>query len=300
MEIVEKLGLEEEKVDWQVAGVNHGIWLNRFRYNGENAYPLLDRWIEEKSKDWKPENPFNDQLSPAAIDMYRFYGVMPIGDTVRNSSWRYHRDLETKKKWYGEPWGGADSEIGWKWYQDTLGKVTEITKKVAKFIKENPSARLSDLGSVLGKDLSEKQFVLEVEKILDPERKSGEQHIPFIDALLNDNKARFVVNIPNRGIIHGIDDDVVVEIPALVDKNGIHPEKIEPPLPDRVVKYYLRPRIMRMEMALEAFLTGDIRIIKELLYRDPRTKNDEQVEKVIEEILALSENEEMRKHYLKR
>jgi len=300
MEIVEKLGLEEEKVDWQVAGVNHGIWLNRFRYNGENAYPLLDRWIEEKSKDWKPENPFNDQLSPAAIDMYRFYGVMPIGDTVRNSSWRYHRDLETKKKWYGEPWGGADSEIGWKWYQDTLGKVTEITKKVAKFIKENPSARLSDLGSVLGKDLSEKQFVLEVEKILDPERKSGEQHIPFIDALLNDNKARFVVNIPNKGIIHGIDDDVVVEVPALVDKNGIHPEKIEPPLPDRVVKYYLRPRIMRMEMALEAFLTGDIRIIKELLYRDPRTKNDEQVEKVIEEILALSENEEMRKHYLKR
>jgi len=91
---------------------------------------------------------------------------------------------------------------------------------------------------------------------------------------------------------------VVVEIPAFVDKEGIHPEKIDPPLPDRVIKYYLQPRIMRMEMAIEAFLSGDIRIIKELLYRDARTRDDEQVEKVIEEILMLPENEEMRKHYI--
>lgn len=109
-----------------------------------------------------------------------------------------------------------------------------------------------------------------------------------------------MINIPNKGIIQGIDDDVVVEVPAVVDRDGIHPEKIAPPLPERVVKYYLRPRIMRMEMALEAFLTGDIRIIKEVLYRDPRTKSDEQVEKVIEEILSLPENEEMRKNYLKK
>ncbi|MEQ2128528.1 hypothetical protein QTP99_00745 [Caldanaerobacter subterraneus KAk] len=48
-----------------------------------------------------------------------------------------------------------------------------------------------------------------------------------------------------------------------------------------------------------ALSTGDIDIIKELLYRDPRTQSEEQVEKVIEEILSLPENEEMRKHYLK-
>ena len=52
-------------------------------------------------------------------------------------------------------------------------------------------------------------------------------------------------------------------------------------------------------MALEAFLTGDIRILKEILHRDPRTKSDEQVEEVLKEILSLPENEEMRKHYIK-
>nr|WP_157794999.1 hypothetical protein [Caldanaerobacter subterraneus] len=50
---------------------------------------------------------------------------------------------------------------------------------------------------------------------------------------------------------------------------------------------------------ISALSTGDIDIIKELLYRDPRTQSEEQVEKVIEETLSLPENEEMRKHYLK-
>lgn len=296
-EILEALELEPTEVDWQVAGFNHAIWLNRFRYQGENAYPLLDKWIAEKAKDWQPKTPFHDQLSPVAIDMYKFYGVMPIGDTVRNATWRYHWDLPTKKKWYGPPWGGADSERGWRWYQDLLEKSVFLTKTAAKYIKENPRVSLKDLLSLGAKRLGEQEFLKELEQLLDPQRKSGEQHVPFIDALRNDNGARFIINIPNAGVIEGIPSDVVVEVPAIVDKNGIHPEKIDPPLPARVLRYYLLPRMMRMEMALEAFLTGDIRVLKELLYRDPRTKSDEQVESVIEEILSLTENAEMRKHF---
>lgn len=298
-EIIEALELDPKKVDWQVAGFNHAIWLNKFRYQGEDAYPLLEQWITEKAWSWKPKSPFNDQLSPAAIDMYKFYGVMPIGDTVRNATWRYHRNLATKRKWYGAPWGGADSELGWQWYQDSLNRTTAVTKTIAKHIKENPHVRLRDLKSLGDREPGERTFLEELHKILDPQRKSGEQHIPFIDALLNDQQARFVINVPNNGVIAGIPSDVVVEIPALVDKTGIHPEKIDPPLPSRVLKYYLYPRMLRMEMALEAFLTGDIRILKELLYRDPRTKSDEQVENVIEEILSLPENAEMRRHFHK-
>lgn len=299
-EVFDTLGLEHNKVDWQVAGVNHGIWLNRFIYEGKSAYEKLNTWIEENSHNWKPLHPFNDQLSSAAIDMYKFHGVLPVGDTVRNASWRYHKNLETKKKWYGEPWGGADSEIGWKWYQETLGKITDITKKIAKFLIENPKAKFSDIKEIFGQEAKDNELLQEMEKILDPEQKSEEQHIPFVESIVTGKKERFVVNIPNRRIIPAAENDVVVEVPAIVDSEGIHPEKIEPMLPERVIKYYLKPRIMRMEMAVEAFLTGDIDIIKELLYRDPRTQNDGQVEKVLEEILSLPENEEMRKHYLKK
>ncbi|MDW8034750.1 MAG: alpha-glucosidase/alpha-galactosidase, partial [Nitrososphaerota archaeon] len=69
-EIFRRLELNPEEVDWQVAGLNHGIWLNRFKYRGEDAYPLLDKWIKENSDKWESKNSWDMQMSPAAIDMY--------------------------------------------------------------------------------------------------------------------------------------------------------------------------------------------------------------------------------------
>jgi len=131
-----------------------------------------------------------------------------------------------------------------------------------------------------------------------PEVKSGEQHIQFIDALIKGDQERFVLNIPNKGeIIPGIPEDVVVEVPVIVDKKGIYPEELNPPIPKRIMNMYLAPRMLRMEWALEAFVSGDKRILQEILIRDPRTKSFEQAEAVIEEILALPFNKEMKKHY---
>ncbi|SHE41517.1 alpha-galactosidase [Marinitoga hydrogenitolerans DSM 16785] len=296
-EIIEKLGLDYKLTDWQVAGFNHAIWLNKFEYKGEDAYPLLDKWIEQ-NKEFNPRDPFNDQLSHAAIDMYKFYGMFPIGDTVRNSSWKYHYNLEEKKKWYGEPWGGADSEIGWKWYQNMLTEVTKIIKDFAKLVYENQDKKLSELFELsLSGNALEGHFEEEIRKILDPDKFSGEQHIPFINAIVNDKKVKLVLNIMNSDIINEIPGDVAVEVPVLVDKNGIHHEEIYPKLNRRIIKYYLYPRMIRMEMALEAFLSGDIKILEEFLIRDRRTTSYDQVKSVLKEIMELPENAEMKKHY---
>ena len=272
--LARSLGLDIREVNWQVAGFNHNIWLTRFLYKDKDAYPLVDQWIEEEAREWKPKDPFDDQMSPAAIDMYKFYGRMPIGDSVRNGSWKYHYNPETKKKWYGEPWGGADSDLGWDWYQNYLKASTDKSFKLAldksvNLLKEFP-----------------------------PEVKSGEQHIQFIDALTNGHQERFMLNITNKGpIITDIPEDVVVEVPVIVNKKGIHPEEINPPIPKRIMNMYLAPRMLRMEWALEAFVTGDKMMLQEILIRDPRTKSFEQAEVVIDELLALPFNKEMKKHY---
>lgn len=272
--IAESIGIPLEEVDWQVAGFNHNIWLTRFIYKSEDGYPYIDRWIDNKAKEWKPKTPFDDQMSPAAIDMYRFYGRFPVGDTVRNGNWKYHYDLETKKKWFGEPWGGADSEVGWAWYQEELRNATDRTLRLS-----------SDKSVSLVKEFP-------------PDTKSGEQHVPFMDALINNNKGRFVLNIPNKGqIILGIPEDVVVEVPVTVDKKGIHPEKIDPPIPEQIMDMYLVPRRLRMEWALESFISGNKKILQEILVRDPRTRSFEQARAVVEEILSLPFNREMKKHY---
>ncbi|WP_349770454.1 alpha-glucosidase AglA [Mesotoga prima] len=283
-EVAETLGIPIEEVDWQVAGVNHGIWLNRFKRNGEDLYALIQKYAANYDpRRFKPINPFNVQMSPATIDMYRFYGLVPIGDTVRNSGWKHHYNQETLVKWYGAPWGSPDSEPGWQWYKEQLGQVTGATVALAKAIEQFPEASLEKLIVEGSRGLSG-DFAKQAAQLYNKNSLSGEQHIPFIDAIINGSSARFVLNTLNEGAIPGIEDNVAVEVPALVDREGIHTEAIDPPIPERIVKWYLKPRVLRMEWALEAFIERDSDLIVEILLKDPRTKSYEQAKAVVREI----------------
>jgi len=276
--IVDILGLNPEDVRVQMAGFNHCIWMTHFLYKGKNAYPLLDEWIEKKAEDhWKSEEylegtPWDtEQMSPAAIDMYDKFGLFPIGDSVRSASpWWYHTDLETKQKWYG-PTGGFDSEIGWSSYLNLLG---EGLKKIHELAR-NPSASLT------------KAF---------PPVMSGEQHIPLIDAIANDKEAALELNIPNKGVILGIPDDVVVEIPVIASGRGVQGVHVGS-LPKRLMLYVMMPRMLRMEQILQAFLEGDRKSLLLTIMEDPRTKSFEQSKALLEETLAQPWNSEAANHY---
>ena len=86
--------------------------------------------------------------------------------------------------------------------------------------------------------------------------KTTEQHIPIVDALVNDNEGQFQVNVPNNGALSGIPDDVAVEVPAIVNIKGIQPLRVDP-LPNKVMLEQIYPDWLDMERTLEAFHTGD-------------------------------------------
>ena len=46
--------------------------------------------------------------------------MAPVDPTTSN--WWYHTDLATKKRWFGEPFGGPDTEIARPFYVATLEK----------------------------------------------------------------------------------------------------------------------------------------------------------------------------------
>jgi 6-phospho-beta-glucosidase len=76
------------------------------------------------------------------------------------------------------------------------------------------------------------------EPALDPARSRGgilelELAIDVIDAIVNDTGATWPVNVPNRGTLPGFPDDLVVEVPATVDRAGAHPIP-QPALPANV------------------------------------------------------------------
>ena len=64
--------------------------------------------------------------------------------------------------------------------------------------------------------------------MLDPRRSRGGIHelelaIDAMDAVFNDRKEVWPVNVPNRGAIADFPDDLVVEVPGYVDREGVAP-----------------------------------------------------------------------------
>jgi alpha-galactosidase len=273
--VAEAIGVPPQEVEWEAPGVNHWIYLTRFRHRGEDLYPRVDRWIEEQSAAyWEGFRGRHGetQLSRAAIDHYRRVGLMPIGDASRTfSEWYYHSDLDTKRRWYGYQ-GGFDSELGWAQYLHTLANNLERIREVAE-------------------DTS--RWVTEVVK---PER-TREIQVPIIDAIANDRPGIFQVNVPNRGAISGIADDVVVEGKALVDAAGARLIHVGA-LPPRVMHLVLNPRVAKAERELAAFTSGDRDLLLGcLLIDDYRTRSLEGAERYLDAMLALPWNEDLRRRF---
>ena len=285
--------IDLDELKFEMKGLNHDIWLTKFEYKGEDGYEYLDEWIKEDAEEywrvWREStiSPWDLDLCPAAIDMYKTYGFLPIGDSVRGGTWKYHWDLRTKQRWYG-PYGGPDSEIG------CAIRILIVRRSIEEMVRA-----VYDRSTPITHRF--------------PPRPSGEVIVPLMDSIFNDKpaetytlppphpnakpiKAPMYVNVMNNGAVSGIPDDVAVEVPVRVDGKGIHEKRVGS-IPSKVYKYAILPRLVRMEWALEANLKGGRHTLFEWLIVDARTRSIEQVEQVIDAILRMPGNEEMAKHF---
>ena len=274
-EIAPVLGLEIEHVGFQAPGLNHCIWMTHFLYKGEDAYPLIDRWIETEGEDyWRTHvaNGTHDiQLSRGAVHQYRMYGLFPIGDSPRIAGWWYNTDIAAKKWWFGEPYGGPDTELARPVYVQILERRVAGIREAA----EDPKASVT---GVFGKE------------------KTREQQVPIIDALTNDVEGTFQVNVPNNGALVGDDDDVVVEIPALINRKGIQPLHVGS-LPKKIMLEQIYPKVLGMERGIEAFKTGDKSMLLYDALESHQTRSYRQAAMVLEDLLSTPANRELAEHY---
>ena len=275
-EIAEAIGIDPDRVSWQAVGLNHNIWLTHFSYENRDAYPLIDAWIETEAQDyWRTHvatHTHDAQMSRAAVHQYRLYGLFPIGDTVRKGGWWYHTDIETKKRWFGEPWGGPDTELARPIYVSRLEQVLEMIVRAL----EDPQARLAELAV----------------QLLGGRTMTGEQIVPIMDALANNHEGKFQVNVPNQGALAGIPDDVVVEVPAIIDRQGVQPLHVGA-LPPKIMLECILPEWLDMERELEAFRTGDRSMLLWRVLDGHQTRSYDQAVAVLEDLLAMQANGEM-------
>ena len=268
--ILEVMKTPQSKTDYEAIGINHCIWMTKLSVDGKNMYPDIDNWINEKSEEyWKSWNPEFDemQMSPASIDLYKLYGLMPIGDTCRASwpeAWWYHLNQETKKRWWGTT-GGHDGELGWQLH---LNWLKERQKQIITAV-ENPNIPLTNIF---------------------PAIHSCEQLVPIIDAIANNKPNIFQVNVPNNGAIPGLPDNFVIEIPAVINKNGVQVLKTET-LPNSVMFGVIYPRWLFAERIIATYKTGDKKFMLQAYLSDNRTRTREQAEDTIDAVVSMPGNE---------
>jgi alpha-galactosidase len=272
--VAQVLGLDPARVSARMPGFNHWIWMTDFRYQGEDAYPLLDAWIEHQAEAYwaQDDRPYHDtQMSRAAIHQYQVYGLMPIGDTPRFAGWWYHTDLATKQRWYGQL-GGFDSEIGWQQYLDRLAVKVQTVEQAAVDESRPISATF-------------------------PPVQSDEQIVPIIHALVNDVEGLYQVNIPNRGpILPGFPEDLVIECQGVVSGAGIFGVSV-PPLPSMLMAGAMIPRWHQAELVVEALRSGDRDLLLHYVLNHRHSRSLEQAAALVDDWLADPRNQAVAQHF---
>ena len=122
--------------------------------------------------------------------------------------------------------------------------------------------------------------------------RTREQQVPIIDALTNNVEGVFQVNVPNNGALEGVDHDVVVEVPALINKKGIQPIHVGS-LPKKIMLEQLLPTILGMERGIEAYKTGDKSMLLYNALENHQTQSYKQAFMALEEVLAQPANQEL-------
>jgi 6-phospho-beta-glucosidase len=183
-EYAELVGLDPDRLDAVSVGLNHGSWTIQHLYDGQDVMPLLRAGLERLRDD-----------PTAPREELRLLELARLMDALPSSYFQYYY---------------FSAEI--------------LAEQRAK-----PTTRAQDIRASLPDYWAHyrEQAVCE-EPVLDPGRSRGGIHelelgIDVMDAIYNDRRERWYVNVPNRGSLADFPDDLVVETMGYVDRTGITP-----------------------------------------------------------------------------
>lgn len=268
--LADALGLDRDKLTFEVPGVNHFLWLTEMYHAGEDAMPLIDKWIEEEAPAYWDKCRFSNALGPKAIDLYKRFRVFPIGDTGSPGGgtwpWWYHVDDETEKRWNEDPT---------EWYEGYFRHGAERVARVARLASDETISLVEEFPPVA----------------------SGESMVGIVESIACDIPRVFIVNILNTSnFLPGIPQDFQVEVPALVSRRGIQGIQTNG-LPRELIAYTLHDRVAPVELELEAYERGSKELLLQLVMTDHWSRSEEQALAMIDDILTLPYHGEMRAHY---
>ena len=236
MMLADWIGAPYDEIDYLCAGINHQAWYLKYKWNGEDAYPLIHKAITERPEVYNEEQVRNE--------MYLALGYYVTESSGHNSeyNWWFRKrpDLIEKYCTHSTGWNPGEYAYILKEYQHN-----EVTWKDQ--VKEQLAQPLT------AEDLER-----------------GQEYAAYIiNALQGGEMFKFNGNVPNTGIITNLPEDACVEVPVLVDRAGFHPIHVGALPPETALLTQLSSGIE--ELAIQASLEGDPVAVYRAIAHDPLT-----------------------------
>jgi len=182
-DVARAVGLEPKRLDSTMIGLNHGCWSVRHLYDGQDFMPVLRQAYERRVE---------EGADPEALRMVELALAM---DSIPADYFQYY------------------------YYE----------QEVLAALQAKPTTRAEDIMARVPDYWAHYRQQAESDApTLDPALSRGgllelELAIDVLDAIVNDRREVWPVNVPNRGAIADLPDDMVVEVPGFVDRSGVTP-----------------------------------------------------------------------------
>lgn len=235
--LLKNVGMLEKvkKLQWKIAGINHQSWLLEITDGGKDLYP------EIKKRAAKMNRQARKDLTVKANDMVRLELMLNLGYYITESS---EHNAEYCP-WFiksTHPELIDEFRIPLDEYPRRCVSQIENWKTRAKELTANPQLE---------------------------HKRSGEYGAYIMDAMETDTPYSVGGSVLNAGIITNLPAKTCVEVPCMVDRNGVQPVHIGD-LPEQCAALN-RTNINVQLLTLEAALTGKKEHIYHAAMMDPHT-----------------------------
>jgi alpha-galactosidase len=222
------------------AGINHQAWFLDYRRGDEDLYPLIWEAIERPAV-------YGEE--PVRIEMMKYFGYFVTESSghaseyvpyFRKTAQMVNEDLVPRF---------TDQVNYWFDFARTGGYLRHC---IARFAASQEEYR----------------ELLEGVRSL-PNQRTHEYGSYIIEAMETNQPVRINGNVPNHGLIFNLPQGCCVEVPCLVDGNGIQPTAVGT-LPTQLAALN-RTQVNVQELIVEAALTGNVDAVHQAVMLDPLT-----------------------------
>jgi alpha-galactosidase len=252
-EICGDLGVPLEEVNYLVAGINHMAYFLRFEHNGQDLYPRLRDFAE------------------SGKTAYRDHGDIRLPDRVRYEMFRRLGYFVTESSEHHAEY------LPYFIKRDRPDLIEQYGIPLDEYIRRCESQIAG--WATQREELLREDAPLEV-------RRSVEYGSGIIHSLETGQPRVVYGNVRNDGLVDNLPQGCCVEVPCLVDKNGVQPTKVGT-LPPHLAAL-MRTNINVQELTVEAILTGNREHLYHAAMLDPHTAAEldlEQIWNLVDELL---------------